>query len=174
MFFDNFAELGRIVVVGVLSYIALIFMLRVSGNRTLSKMNAFDFVVTVALGSVLATILLDNSVSLSEGMTAFFVLISLQFLVTWLSVRVPRVSHMVTSEPVLVFHDGHMLKQAMKRARVTEDEIEAAVRKHGSASLEGIKAIALESDGSFAVIEKTSEHPSALDNVGLPGADEAA
>jgi uncharacterized membrane protein YcaP (DUF421 family) len=81
---------------------------------------------------------------------------------------------MVTSEPVLIFHDGHMLRQATKRARVTEDEIEAAVRKHGSASLEGIKAITLESDGSFAVIEKTSEHASALNNVGLPGADEAA
>ncbi len=66
MFFDSWAALGRIVVVGVLAYIGLVFLLRVSGKRTLSKMNAFDLVITIALGSTFATVLLSKSVALRK------------------------------------------------------------------------------------------------------------
>ena len=75
MFFHNWEEIVRILVVGPLAYAALILMLRVSGKRTLSKMNAFDLVVSVALGSLLATILLSKDVSLAEGIAAFSMLI---------------------------------------------------------------------------------------------------
>jgi uncharacterized membrane protein YcaP (DUF421 family) len=87
MFFDTWWGLARIIVVGVLAYAALVLLLRVSGKRTLSKMNAFDLIVTVALGSTLATVLLSKDVSLAEGALAFALLIGLQFTVTWLSVR---------------------------------------------------------------------------------------
>lgn len=77
MFFDNWLGLVRILVVGTLAYLALVMLLRVPGKRTLSKMNAFDFVVTVALGSTLATVLLSETVALVEGVTAFMLLIGL-------------------------------------------------------------------------------------------------
>ena len=67
MFFDSWTGLGRVLVVGTLAYVALVAVLRISGKRTLTKLNAFDLVVTVALGSTLATILLSNSVALADG-----------------------------------------------------------------------------------------------------------
>ena len=87
MFFESWSRLGRVVVVGVLAYGALVFLLRVSGKRALSKMNAFDLIVTVALGSTFATVLLSKDVALLEGALAFALLIVLQFVLTWLSVR---------------------------------------------------------------------------------------
>ena len=66
MFFDDWGGLARVAVVGFLAYGGLVLLLRVSGKRTLSKMNAFDLVVTVALGSTLATILLSSSVEISR------------------------------------------------------------------------------------------------------------
>ena len=67
MFFDSWASLGRTAVVGILAYVALVLLLRVSGKRTLSSMNAFDLVVTVALGSTLASVFLSSSVPLARG-----------------------------------------------------------------------------------------------------------
>jgi uncharacterized membrane protein YcaP (DUF421 family) len=72
----------------VLAYVVLVVFLRLSGLRTLSKLNAFDLVVTVALGSTLATVLLTKDVALADGALAFALLIALQFVVTWSSVRV--------------------------------------------------------------------------------------
>ena len=84
----------------------LLLLLRVSGKRTLTKMNAFDLVVTVALGSTLATVLLTKSVALAEGITAFVLLIFLQFVLTWLFVRSQAASRLVKSEPTLLVYQG--------------------------------------------------------------------
>ena len=84
----------------------VLLLLRVSGKRTLTKMNAFDLVVTVALGSTLATVLLTKSVALAEGLTAFVLLIFLQFVLIWLSVRSRAVSRLVKSEPTLLAYQG--------------------------------------------------------------------
>ncbi|WP_437563149.1 DUF421 domain-containing protein [Sorangium sp. So ce542] len=155
MFFSNWHSLGRIVVVGGLAYVALIVLLRASGKRVLSKMNAFDLVVTIALGSTLATVMLSKSVALADGVLAFALLVLLQFLITWLSVRSKTVSQMVKAEPALLVHRGEVLPRALKQERVVEAELLAAARNHGLMSLSDVEAIILETDGSFSVIRRS-------------------
>lgn len=154
MFFDGWQGVGRTALVGVLAYLALVTLLRVSGKRTLSKMNAFDLVVTVALGSTLASILLSSDVALAEGLTALAVLIGMQFVIAWLSVRSPFVSRLVKSEPALLAYAGRLLPEALRRERVVEAEVRAAVRAEGVADLADVAAVVLETDGSFTVVPK--------------------
>ena len=173
MFFDDWGGLIRVAVVGVLAYSGLVLLLRVSGKRTLSKMNAFDLVVTVALGSTLATVLLSSSVALAEGLLAFALLILLQFAVTWLSVRSSTFRRLVKNEPKLLFYDGGFLRGAMRAERVTEEEVEAAVRQQGLASLEEVGAAVLETDGSVTVVPRSGlGRGSALSNVASRRSDE--
>ncbi|SDC32666.1 DUF421 domain-containing protein [Belnapia rosea] len=156
MFFDNWMGLLRVVIIGTLAYTALVLLLRVTGKRTLSKMNAFDLVVTVALGSTLATVLLSKDVALAEGVVAFTLLVLLQYAITWLSVRSDRVRSLVKAEPCLLLRDGQFLREAMRRERVTEDEVQAAARAQGIASLDDAAAAVLETDGSLSVIRRAS------------------
>jgi purine-cytosine permease-like protein len=69
VFFDSWSAIGKTAVIGVLAYAALVATLRISGKRTLSKMSAFDLVVTVALGSTLSTIMLDSNVGTNARRT---------------------------------------------------------------------------------------------------------
>ncbi|ALS77547.1 DUF421 domain-containing protein [Planococcus kocurii] len=163
MFEITLTSFIRIVTVGFLAYVGLIILLRASGKRTLTKLNAFDLVVTVALGSTLATILLDSSISLLEGMTAFALLISLQYLLTFFSVHSKWVNNVIKSEPRLLFLDGNFLRKAMKKERIKEMEILQAIRNTGFGSTEKVKAVVLETDGSLSVI--SSETGNALENV---------
>lgn len=152
MLFDSWTGVGQVVVTGVVAYAALVLVLRLSGPRTLAKMNAFDFVVTVALGSTLATVLLSRDVALAEGLVAFGLLVGLQFAVTWLSVRSATVNRLVKSEPTLLLYRGDLLRSQMRRARVVEAEVVAAVRSQGAASFADIEAVVLETDGSLSVV----------------------
>lgn len=156
MFFNSWGSLLRLLVVGALAYVSLVIFLRFSGNRTLAKMNAFDLIVTVALGSILATVLLSKTVALAEGVLAFALLIGLQFAVTWSSVRAPWVRRWVTGEPHILLYHGQVLPVALKHARVAEDEVLMAVRSAGLASLNDAEAVVLETDGSFSVINRGS------------------
>jgi uncharacterized membrane protein YcaP (DUF421 family) len=166
MFFHAWSDLAHIAIVGTLVYLALIAVLRVSGKRSLSKWNAFDFVVTIALGSTLASALLSKDVSLAEGVFALALLIGWQFVITWLSVRFTFLHRATKSSPTLLLQNGQLLEDALKKQRVTPGEVRAAVRAKGIAALEDVEAVVLETDGSFSVLRKL-ETPSrsALEDV---------
>ena len=152
MFFDSLHDLLRVVIVGPLAYVGLIIILRVSGKRTLAKMNAFDFAVTVALGSTLATILLSKDVSLSEGLLALAMLAALQFGIAWTGLRSDTFEQAVKSAPRALLEDGKIDQKALLEERVAADEVKAAVRKSGVGDLAKVAAVFLETDGSFSVI----------------------
>lgn len=157
------------IVVGIISYLVLIVVIRLSGKRTLSKWNAFDFVVTISLGSTLSTALVSTQVSLAQSLTAFAIIVLLQFAITFSSVRSPRVKNLVKSQPTLLLYAGEYRHAAMRQERVVEAEVMAAIRESGIADIESVHAVVLETDGTFSVIPETGSSDSALDGVaGLP------
>jgi uncharacterized membrane protein YcaP (DUF421 family) len=152
IFFDSWESVVRTCLITVMAYILLILLLRASGKRTLSKMNAFDFIVTIALGSTLATVILNKNVALIDGMLSFSLLIGLQYLITRLSARYKTISSLVKSTPALLVYKGVFLKEIMLKERVDEDEIKAILRSNGLASLQDADAVVLETDGNLTVI----------------------
>ncbi|GAM16073.1 DUF421 domain-containing protein [Mesobacillus selenatarsenatis] len=167
MLFNSWDAVWRTLIVGVLAYSSLVLLLRVSGKRTLSKMNAFDLIVTVALGSTLATILLNKNVALVEGISAFFILIALQYLVAWLSIRSDGFKKLIKSDPKLIFYQGKYLKENIVKERVLEVEILQAARSSGISSMEQVEAVVLETDGRISVIKKSDSKTNTLDNVDI-------
>jgi uncharacterized membrane protein YcaP (DUF421 family) len=154
IFFENWDSIARTCIITLLAYSAMIVLLRASGKRTLSKMNAFDFIVTVALGSSLATVALTKSVPLADGVLAFFLFIFLQYLITWLSVRVKWFSKMVTSQPTLLIYKGEVLHAVLKKERITIEELYVAARKKGIAELKSIDVAVLETTGDVTIIDQ--------------------
>jgi uncharacterized membrane protein YcaP (DUF421 family) len=152
MLFDDWSGIGRTLMVGLAAYAGVIVFVRLAGKRTLSKLNAFDLIITVALGSTLATILLSEDVALAEGLVAFALLIGLQFVITWLSVRTAFVPQLVKSEPSLLVYRGHQRDEALREQRVSQAEVLQAVRQQGFATVADVHAVVLETDGSFSVI----------------------
>lgn len=151
-FFSGREPIVRIVVVGIAMYVALVVFLRVSGSRTLASMNAFDFIVTVAIGSAFGRSLTATGVALSEAVVAFGLLVALQYAVTWVQIRWPLFQRVVTNPPALLYFRGEFLEDALRRQRVAKTELQSAVRKEQYGSLEEVEAIVLESSGEISVI----------------------
>ena len=152
---DDWTGLGRVLLSGPIAYLLLVLLLRASGKRTLTKLNVFDFVVTIALGSTLVSMILTKSVGLVQGVAAFAVLIGLQHAITWLAVRWPAFERVIKAEPTLLLRDGVFLDRALKAqrvTRVTRAEVEAALRAQGKSGPAGIAAVVLETDGTLTVI----------------------
>lgn len=154
MWFDSWSDVVRVIWVGAAAYIFLIITLRASGKRTLSQMNAFDFIVTVALGSTLATILLSSDVSWTEGVVALALLAGLQFVVAWSSTRWRPFRRAVTAHPALVLSDGALVPDALRKSRLTESQVMQAVRNGGYGDVALVSAVILEPNGMLSVIGK--------------------
>ena len=174
MFIDSLHQMFRVAVAVSAAYAALVLLLRFSGNRTLAKLSAFDLVVTVALGSALATIGLSSDVAIAEGITAFVALVLLQFLVARLSSRAVSARRALKSEPVVVVRDGQLLFRALRAERLSRDEIQQAIRATGVGGLELVAAVVLETDGTLSVIthEKLGSASTLPDSASLPASRE--
>ena len=149
MFFQDWEGIARTLLVGTLAYATLVLFLRISGKRTLAKLNAFDLVVTVALGSTLSAVLLQESIALAEGAVALGLLILLQFAVTFLSVRSHSFARLIRSEPRLLARNGAFCDAAMKEMRLTREEAISAIRASGGRDVADVETLILESDGTI-------------------------
>jgi uncharacterized membrane protein YcaP (DUF421 family) len=157
MFFDDWSGIGRVLLVAIVAYVALIFLLQAFGKRTLATMTAFDFVVTVAIGSILANILLSKDTVIMEGMTAFVVLVGMQYVISTLSSRSRQFESYVKSSPRILLYQGQFLEHAMQAERITKADVLFAIRQQGKDSVENIEAVVLEANGSISVVPKTDE-----------------
>lgn len=154
MFFDSLSDLLRVLVVTPLAYGWLVLLLRIGGTRTLAQLNAFDFIVTIALGSTLATVLLSSSVSWTEGALALALLTALQFVVAVLSVRAPWFRRAVTSTQSILVRDGQVDEAALLRERISASSLRQAVRQQGLGGLDLVALAVLETNGKISVISR--------------------
>jgi uncharacterized membrane protein YcaP (DUF421 family) len=168
-FFDNWYDIGRAAALSALGFIAMMVMLRGSGKRTLSKLNVFDFVFVVACGSVLAATIISKDTTLAEGIVSLAVLVCIQVVLAKIAAYSPSAERIINGEPTLLLSNGKFIDYALKRERVTREEIRAAIREKGVTNVEDVTAVVLENDGTLTVAWD-SHHPgkSALIDAKLP------
>ena len=104
----------------------------------------------------------DQNLALLNGFLAFSLLLFLQFLTSWFSVRSDFINSLVKATPRLLFYNGRLGEWALKKERVSKNEILQAVRSEGHKLLDDVQAVVLETDGTFSVIEKTDSEEDAL------------
>jgi len=121
--------------------------------------------VTVALGSVMATGILSARVSLLQSAVAFILLLLLQLTLAAVYTALAGRSKQFTPPPDVIFRNGELIASKMKRHRIAEQDIRAAVRSRGIDRLEDVGAVVLESNGSLSVLKSVQPHASALADV---------
>ena len=152
MFFKDFESLRKIVIMAVLFYFSIIVILRISGKRTLSDLNAFDFVVTVTIGSIAATTILSNDTTFTDGIAAISTLVLLQYIVAKLDAHFKFVSKILKSNPTLIYYKGKYMKENMLKMRITEEDILQQIRNQSGTVIENVNAVILESNGKLSII----------------------
>ncbi|MAM35263.1 MAG: hypothetical protein CMH28_09330 [Micavibrio sp.] len=157
MWFEDFNSVVVVLTKGTICFIGLVFFLRLSGKRTLSKMNAFDFVMTVTMGSTLATTIISKDVTIVEGMAALGIIILVQYIIAWLEVRSDVFQEIIKSKPTVLFYEGSYQKDNLCQERITEVEVLASMRNNGMSDPAQVKAVILETDGRLSVIPYTND-----------------
>jgi uncharacterized membrane protein YcaP (DUF421 family) len=155
LLFKNWESIGQVMFCALIAYCILFLFIRISGKRTLSKLTAFDFVVSVTLGSTLSSMILAK-VTLAEGAGALIVIILLQYLLAWGAKKSKVLEKAINSSPTLVFYQGKFLEDAMKKEVLTHEEIYAEIRKYRMLDVDQVEAVVMEINGELTVIKKSA------------------
>ena len=164
------ADALRIALAVPLLYGAVVGFVRLSGKRTTSQMNGFDWVVTVALGSLVASGILPGGPSTIEAILAIAILLALQWLVTLAVSRSEAAEQAVKATPRLLLRNGEPLHEAMRAERINDAELRAAVRAAGHTRMEDVEWVILETDASLSVALQTDSSKPRTALVGVHGA----
>lgn len=151
-FFDSASGLFRVFASAVLTYVFVVLFVGLMGKRSTSQLNNFDWIVTVAIGSIIGATIVTDSLPLLEGLTGIATLFVVQYLVTWVSARWPPFSRAVHADPTIVFFRGEFIEHAMRKERVTAQEVLSAIRESGLHNISDAHAVVLESDAKFSVL----------------------
>jgi len=137
-------------------YLSIIIYTRIFGKRSFSKMSSFDFAMTVAVGSMLATTVLSESVSLPEGMIGLFFIYLLQLVAAYLR-RWDTFREAIDNSPLLLMDGSEILHENLLKARVTVTDLRSKLREANVIDLEDVKAVVFETTGDIIVIHAHDE-----------------
>ena len=133
-------------------YAAVIIATRIAGLRSFAKMSSFDFAMTVAVGTLIASTAIARDPPLLQGVAALVALYLLQFAVARLRVRFERFKNWVDNTPVLLVENGRILDENLRRERVTHEELRSAVRAAQLSSMSRVAAAVMETTGDISII----------------------
>lgn len=144
------AEIALVAVSAVGMLLIAIAVIRVNGLRSLAKMSSFDFVVTIALGSIVATVV-ATSTSLWTGAFAFAALLALQWIVSQLRRRA-GLDRFIDNTPILLMVGADLIHENLDRARVTEDDVRGKLREANVTHLSQVLVVVFEATGDISVL----------------------
>ncbi|WP_237226516.1 DUF421 domain-containing protein [Rubinisphaera sp. JC750] len=166
--FESWDSLYKIFISTLVGYAVLILFVRIFGKRSTSKMNNFDWIVTVAVGSVLASMAVLKDVTVSDGILAIILLLGGQFLITTATSRWEWARVLLLSPSSTLYENGRFREAELRKQRVSQREILSAVRENGLDCLEDVDIITFEPDAEIAVVRKQQTNDSTNADAGEP------
>ena len=151
------STLSMMLITSVGIYAALLGLTRLAGLRSFSKMSSFDFAVTVAMGSIVASTVLAQTPSLLAGAFGLALLYGIQWLVSRLRRDKAAVEHLVDNEPLLVMAGEQVLEDHLDMARMTEDDLRSKLRMAGITHPKQVLAVVFETTGDVSVIRRDED-----------------
>jgi uncharacterized membrane protein YcaP (DUF421 family) len=140
-------------------YITLMVLTRLGGLRSFSKMSSFDFAITVAMGSLIATVILSENPPLLQGIVGLAALFGIQITVAVLRSRTQAAAEVIDNDPLLLMAGSEVLHENLRKARITEDDLTAKLREANVIDYTQIRAVVMESTGDVAVLHADPDGP---------------
>lgn len=141
----------------VIIMFAVVFIARLAGLRTFAKMSAFDFASTVAVGSIMASTVMNVDTSLLRGSIAIATIVGVQLIVGRLKFSSDRIEDVLENDPVLLMRNGRIMDDNLREAGVTRSDLIAKLREANVLQLSEVKAVVLETTGDVSVLHGSGD-----------------
>ncbi|HTC22046.1 MAG TPA: YetF domain-containing protein [bacterium] len=141
----------------VVIYLFILIAFRFTGKRQVGQLTPFDLVLLLIISNVVQNAVIGNDNSLGGGILGAVTILALNYLVVGMAYRFKPFRRLMAGEPTLLVHNGQILNDKMARERITKDDLDAALRKSGIASVEQVRFAVLEENGQISVIPKAGD-----------------
>ena len=154
--FQSWDTIAQSMLTALLIYLAVIGLSRIIGLRSFAKMNTFDFSITIAIGSIIASTIMGSASAL-RGIIAMATLLTLQAIIAYLKSRFDAISEVADNTPMLLMDGKTILYDNLKKTRVTVDDLRGKLREANVIELREVRAVVLENTGDVSVLHAADQ-----------------
>jgi uncharacterized membrane protein YcaP (DUF421 family) len=151
-FFQGWLAVPMVMLCTLAIYAAVIFSARITGLRSFAKMSGFDFAMTIAIGSIIASTALTQNPPLLQGLAGVMALFAAQAAVAKLRRHTKWAPFVFDNRPILVMRNGEILSHNLNKASMTEADVYVQLRKANVIDIDQVKAMVMETTGDVSVI----------------------
>ena len=144
----------EIILRGVIVYVFLLCLLRLTGKRQVGQLSPFDLVLLLVLSNAVQNSMNAGDNALGGGLITATTLVILNYLIGRATYRSKRLEQLIEGRPQVLIHNGKLFEDIMAKAQLTHHELEAALRQSGCASISGVHYAILENNGSISVTKR--------------------
>lgn len=137
-------------------YVFLIGLLRLTGRRQVGQLAPFDLVLLLVLSNAVQNAMNGGDNSVLGGVLSALTLVAANWTVGFVTYRSKRLQRMVEGRPEIIVHNGHVYRDVMEREKLTQSELDAALRLAGCGSIEDVHFAVLENNGQISVRQRAA------------------
>jgi len=139
----------------IIIYLFILLAFRFTGKRQVGQLTPFDLVLLLIISNVVQNAVIGNDNSLGGGLIGAATILALNWSMVEISYRFKFFRRVMEGTPTVLIHNGKVLRDSLRKERITMEELQAAIRKSGSAEVDQVRFAVLEENGQISVIPKT-------------------
>ncbi|MBQ2390410.1 MAG: DUF421 domain-containing protein [Clostridia bacterium] len=140
-------------------YIVVILCMRIMGKRQIGELQPSELVVTILISELASIPMQDLNRPVTNGIIAIFTLVILEILLSTLEMKLPFFKRLFSGTAAIVILDGKIDQKAMRRLRITIEDLQHGLRQSGSFAIENVECAVMETSGKLSVLPKKEFAP---------------
>ena len=148
-------------------YLVLILSIRLMGKRQIGQMEASEFVVTMLVANLASIPMQDSGIPLLSGLVPILTVLGMELVLSCLILKSVLIRRLFCGKPVILIDNGNILRENLKRTRVTLDELMGHLRQKDVLDIQTVQFAILETDGTLSVFPYPKECPASAKDAGI-------
>ncbi|MCA0987257.1 DUF421 domain-containing protein [Guptibacillus algicola] len=140
-----------------ITFVVLFALARIAGRKEISQMTFFNWVSSVAIGSLAADIVVNKELSLLQGVIVLVAWLAIPILIGFIDIKFKWARQVTTGEPIIVVREGKILEHSLRKTRLDIDTLRTLLREKNVFQLSEVDLAIFETNGKLSVM-KTDPH----------------
>ncbi|HET7629629.1 MAG TPA: DUF421 domain-containing protein [Bacillales bacterium] len=152
-------EAVLILIRSVLSFVVLLALTRIMGKQQLSQLTFFDYIVGITIGSIAASMSVDQNIQISNGFVALVIWGFFPVAMAWVSYKSYKFRRFTDGKPQILVKNGRVQDESLRSSMMSVDELMLLLREKNVFNLSDVEFAVMETNGDLSVMKKTETQP---------------
>jgi uncharacterized membrane protein YcaP (DUF421 family) len=148
----------NIIIKSVVSFFVLLFFTRVLGKKQMNQITYFDYITGITLGSIAASVSVEEHVTLTIGLISFVTWSALAFLISFITLKSYKARIFFDGEPDIIIKKGKIMHKVIKKAHLNMDDVTMLLREKNVFSISDVEYAVLEPHGKLSILKKGKKY----------------